>query len=89
MNDFDFKPSKIYSNTTFIHVVDDKPNSRKDHIVEFAIDHGKPFLIETNLDKQRRLKIVMIDENNNTYEVVYNDKHVRVYHKSNLMVIRM
>lgn len=31
----------------------------------------------------------MIDENNSTYEALYNDKHLRVHHKSNLMVIRI
>lgn len=31
----------------------------------------------------------MVDENNTTFEAIYNDKHVRVHHKSNLMVVRM
>lgn len=70
-------------------MIDDKVTSRKDHLLEFPIDHSKPFIIETNLDKQRKLRIIMVDENNNTFEALYNDKHVRVHHKSNLMVVRM
>ena len=31
----------------------------------------------------------MVDESNNAHEAIYNDKHVRVHHKSNLMVVRM
>ena len=31
----------------------------------------------------------MVDENNTKFEAIYNDKHVRVHHKSNLMVVRM
>jgi hypothetical protein len=70
-------------------VIDDKSTSRKDHIIEFPIDHSKPLLIETNLDKQRKLRIIIVDESNNAQEAIYKDKHVRVHHKSNLMVVRM
>ena len=89
LNNFSYKPSKIYETPSFFHVIDDKVTSRKDHILEFPIDHSKSFIIETNLDKQRKLRIIMVDENNNTFEALYNDKHVRVHHKSNLMVVRM
>jgi hypothetical protein len=70
-------------------VIDDKSTSRKDHILEFPIDHTKSYLIETNLDKQRRLRIILVDDKNTPFEALYNDKQVRVHHKSNLMVIRM
>jgi hypothetical protein len=89
ITDFTYKPSQIYESTSFFHVIDDKSTSRKDHIIEFPIDHSKPLLIETNLDKQRKLRIIMVDESNNAQEAIYNDKHVRVHHKSNLMVVRI
>ena len=89
LNNFSYKSSKIYDTPPFFHVIDDKVTSRKDHILEFPIDHSKPIIIETNLDKQRKLRIIMVDENNNTFEALYNDKHVRVHHKFNLLVVRM
>ena len=68
--------------------MDDKFTSRKDHAVEFTIDHSNPLIIETNIDRQRKLRIIIVDDKNNLFEAKYNERHVRVYHKSNLMVVR-
>jgi len=80
----------MYDTPSFLHVIDDKLTSRKDHILEFPIHRtNQTLLIDTNLDRQRKLRIIMVDDNNMTFEAIYNDKHVRVHHKSNLMVVRM
>lgn len=87
--DFTYKPSSTFNTSTFFHVIDDKVTSRKDHVIEFTIHPQNPLIIETNIDRQRKLRIIMVDDESNTFEAKYNERHVRVHHKSNIIVVKL
>jgi hypothetical protein len=74
---------------SIFHIIENKPGRRNASIEIDVMDEAKEIRIESNIDRNRRLRVFAVDSEGSKHEIVYNENEIRIHHKSSFVVLKL